>query len=529
MTATAAPAQVNLPLADAGFEQTGIYASTLVSPFYRWGAPSAVWQLVTSATFATVVFRASMSSQEYVYGETDAYEGVHFLYLRSDSGTTAPLASRTLPGLTPGATYTVSWAQAGRPGFGSAFSTTYAGNDLRVAAGGRLVYSVDSIVPTAPFSLSWALRTSATFVAPSASPTLAFFCTNPSALGDTSVVIDAVTVTQVSPAPASLVGVALPIPHGGFEIFAIRATASGRRTYVMSPALPALTTPTDPTAVPDTITHLPAFSTAGSGVQHSCSIASVPACGTLTYTSTWGGLPAAEGKTYAYLQALGAITVDIPGLVPGATYTLSWLQNAQPGAGAQPATLPYTGARWMVDGDGNDINVMVRRSCWTPFTHARWLAMLTSARASECGPCHASSPSSSLSQCTPGASEPLSALFCELRRRCSAPPTQRFSDRPRSSTHTRQLPPCTVGWSIRPPGSRRARRPGFCSGRQTRWVRAALASTAQTAQSRAGLARPLHELARCGGSSVYVNPPRLKRGSPTQWPHLRRRESSHLH
>lgn len=362
MTAAApAAAPVVIEFTDGGFDDTAADAG-----FASWayGPASAVWQL---GGVGTPVIYGSMYQGDAIWGvDTSAVDGQAFLGLRGDGGAaTMVLASRTLPGLTPGATYTVSWYQTHRNNWNAPYYS-----DIRVAVSGRLLYMNDSVpYATAPFSATWTRVTSAVFVASSSSPTLALFGTDPQNT-DSTVFVDSISVTQVSAAPALLFGVPLPIPNGGFEVYATRAVGQGavtaltRRTFALGAlaSLGTMSTPTVAANIPETISNQWTFSP-NAGVQHTCSIAAVAACGTQVFTSTWGGLPAGEGKMYATLKqgvagSPTSMNITLTGLVPGKFYQLTWLQNAL------PTTAPFAGALVAPAGnigDGNNLNVWVRR------------------------------------------------------------------------------------------------------------------------------------------------------------------------
>lgn len=102
--------------------------------------------------------------------------------------------SRTLQGLSPGATYQISFLQSGRTGvFTSTFSNANAGNDLRIAVQGRFVYSAVNILPLN--NMDWRAKVTSRFIAPWYDPTLTLLASNPLG-GDRAVFVDNVVVTK---------------------------------------------------------------------------------------------------------------------------------------------------------------------------------------------------------------------------------------------------------------------------------------------------------------------------------------------
>lgn len=141
-----------------------------------------------------------------------------------------------------------------------------------------------------------------------------------------------------------------------------------------------MTTPTISSNTPDVANDWTFTATAGS--QHSCTFTSVASCGSSFRPGAgWGGLPAAEGFVYGTLMAQAVIRQQLTGLAAGASYTIGFRLNAQPGTGTQPANIPFPGARWVVSGDGNDINVNVNGLIFTqasvPYSFPTWSNITT--------------------------------------------------------------------------------------------------------------------------------------------------------
>lgn len=148
------------------------------------------------------------------------------------------------------------------------------------------------------------------------------------------------------PSPA---GPSLPRP----QAYAYLATASGVWTRATAPAF-SFSVPTGPTPVPDVLSDW--TWTGSAGVQHSCTLTTVAACNSAYQPNVWGGLPAAEGFVYGVLPGTSSMSQTLTGLVPFASYRLSFMYNAQ------PTTAIFVGAAFNAAGDGNALTVTVRRA-----------------------------------------------------------------------------------------------------------------------------------------------------------------------
>jgi lysophospholipase L1-like esterase len=285
-----------------------------VVPSYTYDLSGSPWTFSGSSPSGTGI---TTNNSPFTDFNGPAPEGTQVAFLQETGS-----FSQQLNGLIPGMTYSLTFSAAQRWGYLQTWDVTM---------NGQVIASYN---PAS--SVSTYTDYTATFTAVTPSETLAFVGTDLNG-GDNTVFIDNLRISSPSPIPVPppLVG------NGGFETPAIS-------TFEFAPAA-------------GTWTFFGA-SPSGSGISANDS----------AFSATTGSAP--EGTQVAFVEETGSFSQLLNNLVPGETYTLSFLA-------AQQATNNNGGQTWNVTMDGTTV------ASYAPLqsasTYATYTALLTATATSE--------------------------------------------------------------------------------------------------------------------------------------------------
>jgi len=272
-------------IADAGFE------SPLVST-YAYDLVGSPWTFSGSPGSGSGI---SANGSDFTATTGTAPEGTQAAFVQGTGS-----FSQVINGLIPGMTYSLRFSAAERA------TNNNGGQTWNVTMNGATVGSYAPLESASTYTAY-----TAAFTAVAASETLSFVGTDTRG-GDNTVFIDNLLISSPSPIPAG----STSIGNGGFEV-------PSTSTYAYNPS-------------GGIWTFTASAGANGSGISANGS----------GFTATTGSAP--QGTQVAFLQGTASITQSLSGLVPGASYTLSFLA-------AERATNNNGGETWSVTVNGATI------------------------------------------------------------------------------------------------------------------------------------------------------------------------------